>query len=176
MFAVTERLLLRPGWPEDAGALARAIGDRQVAQMLARVPWPYTVAHAAEWLGSPHDPLRPRFLVCRRDTAALVGGIGLDGAGGAELGYWIVRDHWGRGYATEAGRAVLAIADRTFRLDEVRASHAIDNPASARVLAKLGFIAHGAPTQLPSLGRGGLLDVQPVQRSRPDRTPLRLAA
>jgi len=154
MFAVTERLLLRPGWSEDAPALAAAMGDQEIVRNLTRVPWPYAQLDAERFLALPADPTRPHFLVCLRDGNRLIGGIGLSGDIEAELGYWIARDHWGCGYATEAGRAVLALADNSLRLPRIRARRAADNAASANVLRKLGFRPTGKKTWSASLARG----------------------
>jgi RimJ/RimL family protein N-acetyltransferase len=165
MFAVTERLLLRPGWAEDAPALARAIGDEAVARNLARVPFPYALEDAERFLASPCDPLRPTFVIALREDNRLIGGIGISD-GEANLGYWIARDHWGRGYATEAGRAVLALADASLRLPRVRASHALDNPASGRVLRKLGFQPTGKKAWLGSLARGVPMETRLFVRER----------
>lgn len=158
MFARTERLTLRPPWPEDAPALAATIGHNGVARMLAHVPHPYTLADAQAWLAQLHGPAEPRFLICSHeaDEFALVGGIAiLTEADQPHLGYWITPTAQGRGYATEAARAVMAIARDTLRLPRLNATCFTDNPASARVLAKLGFIETG-PTALPSLARGNL--------------------
>jgi RimJ/RimL family protein N-acetyltransferase len=165
MFAVTERLLLRPGWIEDAPALAAAIGHQEIAHRLARVPWPYSEGDAESFLNEPSDPLRPHFLICLRSNNRLIGGIGLSGDIEAELGYWIARDHWGRGYATEAGRAVLALADSSLRLPRIRARRAIDNAASAKVLRKLGFHPTGKKTWSASLA-GGTMETCLYARER----------
>jgi len=154
MFAVTERLLLRPGWIEDAVALTAAIGNQEIARNLTRVPWPYSEADAERFLTQPAAPMRPNFLICLRDSNQLVGGIGLSGENEAELGYWIARAHWGQGYATEAGQAVMALADSSLRLPRVQARRALDNGASARVLRKLGFQPTGKRALSPSLARG----------------------
>lgn len=154
MFAVTERLLLRPGWTEDAAALAAAIGDREIARNLSRVPFPYSVSDAEAFLALPYQPLRPRFLICLRDSNRIVGGIGLSGDSQAELGYWIARDHWGQGYATEAGRALIALADGSLRLSRLHARRMLDNARSANVLRKLGFQPTGKKTRSASLVRG----------------------
>jgi RimJ/RimL family protein N-acetyltransferase len=154
MFAVTERLLLRPGWIEDAAALTTAIGDREIARNLTRVPFPYSTSDAEAFLALPHEPTRPRFLICLRDSNRIVGGIGLRGEIEAELGYWIARDHWGRGYATEAGRAVMALADGSLRLPRIRAQRMLDNAGSANVLRKLGFQPTGKRAWSASLVRG----------------------
>ena len=66
MFARTERLLLRPGWQEDAPALARAIGEEAVVRNLARAPWPYGEEEAQQFLSQPIDPTQPRFLIFAR--------------------------------------------------------------------------------------------------------------
>jgi RimJ/RimL family protein N-acetyltransferase len=143
MFARTKRLTLRPGWPEDAALLAEAIAHEAVATRLARVPWPYTLDDAAAFLAVPRGAADARFLIMAHDGAAprLVGGIGLDAAadGIALLGYWLTPDAWGRGYATEAGRAVLDMARHALPLRRLEARHHLDNPASGRVLRKLGF-------------------------------------
>jgi RimJ/RimL family protein N-acetyltransferase len=165
MFAITERLLLRPGWVEDAPTLAAAIGDEAIARNLARVPFPYAVEDAEWFLSQPHPPLRPTFLIFLRDRAELVGGIGLHGEVTPELGYWIARKHQGRGIATEAGQAVVALADQSLRLSRLVASHALDNPASGRVLGKLGFQPTGRVDTLPSLARGELMDVRLYSRN-----------
>ena len=62
MFARTERLLLRPGWAEDAPELARAIADEQVVRNLATAPWPYRLEDAEAFLAAPRDPVMPSFL------------------------------------------------------------------------------------------------------------------
>ena len=146
MFARTPRLLLRPGFPEDAPALAAAIGDEQLVRTLGRVPWPYSLADAQAFLAAPKDPLLPSFLITERTASAplLVGGCGLHRrqSGTVELGYWIAREHWGRGIATEAATAVIDIA-RILRLPALDAGHFLDNPASGRVLEKLGFRSTG---------------------------------
>jgi len=142
MFARTPRLLLRPGFPEDAPALAMAIADQAIVRNLAVVPWPYSLRDAEAFLASPRDPILPSLLIFERTASEprLIGscGLGRRASGAVELGYWISRPHWGRGFATEACSALIEIA-RTLGLASLDASHFIDNPASARVLEKLGF-------------------------------------
>jgi len=156
VFHRSQRLLLRPIWPEDTQALFAGIADEGVVRHLARAPWPYEERHAREFTALTADPLYPRFLITRAHDAAVVGCIGIDATdmpGTPEMGYWIARQHWGQGYATEAGGAVIAIA-RTLGHREVRASHFLDNPASGRVLRKLGFEPTGRVEERFSCGRG----------------------
>jgi RimJ/RimL family protein N-acetyltransferase len=143
MFARTKRLTLRPGWPEDAAALSRAIGHEAVVTMLAQAPWPYARGDAEAFLARPRS-VREVFLLIlahEADYPRIVGGIGIqpEAGGGHELGYWLTPDAWGRGYATEAGRAVVAIARHALGLRRLVSGHFTDNPASGRVLRKLGF-------------------------------------
>ncbi|MGB3807135.1 MAG: GNAT family N-acetyltransferase [Erythrobacter sp.] len=162
MFHRSERLLLRPIWPEDWEAIFSGIADEGVVRNLARAPWPYEESDAREFAALPADPLLPRFLVTRAVDARVVGCIGLaaedcdipqDDEGAVELGYWIARPYWGQGYATEAGRAVIALA-RMLGHRRVVGSHFLDNPASGRVLEKLGFRPTGRRIARHSCGRG----------------------
>lgn len=142
MFARTARLTLRPGWPEDSRALARAIAHPEVAFRLARLPWPYYETHARDWLTRAPGKADLSLLILAHDGEAprLIGGVGVHPTEtGHELGYWLTPGAWGRGYATEAGRAALGIARHAMGLRRLESGHFVDNPASGRVLAKLGF-------------------------------------
>jgi RimJ/RimL family protein N-acetyltransferase len=157
MFARTPRLLLRPGFPEDAPALATAIADESVVRNLATVPWPYSVRDAEAFLACPRDPILPSLLIFERGSGApqLVGscGLGRRPSGSVEMGYWIAKPFWGQGYATEACRALVDIA-RALGLPQLEGSHFLDNPASARVLEKLGFEPLGIVAPRLSCARG----------------------
>ena len=157
MFHRSQRLLLRPVWPEDWKLVLDGIADEGVVRNLSSAPWPYREEDARAFTKLPVEPQYPRFLITRAKDAALVGCIGIDRSDafddGTELGYWIAREHWGQGYATEAGRAVLSIA-RALGYSRVQAMHFLDNPASGRVLEKLGFVATGVTSMRHSCGRG----------------------
>jgi RimJ/RimL family protein N-acetyltransferase len=159
MFVRTPRLMLRPGWAEDAPALCEAIGDASVVRNLARAPWPYGITEAAAFLAQPQHKDMPNFLMFQRTLGEprLIGGCALSrtAAGGYDLGYWVAPLHWGLGYATEAGRAVLHIARYALQIDQIEAHHFVDNPASGRVLAKLGFRPSGKISNRPSEARAG---------------------
>lgn len=161
MFVRTPRLLLRPGWIDDAPALARAVGDEAIARNTARIPWPYSVADAEKYLGQAKDAHAPELLVFARTSGAprLVGGVGLSRDDrGHELGYWIARPYWGLGFATEAARALLRAARGSLRLRRIVSAHFADNPASGRVLRKLGFRPTGQVAQRFSVARGEDVD------------------
>ena len=157
MFARTERLLLRPGWAEDAPALAAAIADEMIVRNLATAPWPYRLSDAEAFLAQPRDPVLPSLLIFERTEAEprLVGscGLGRRPSGHIEMGYWIARPFWGRGIATEACTALIDIA-RTLGFSRLEGSHFVDNPASGRVLEKLGFTPIGITAPRLSCARG----------------------
>ena len=154
MFHRSERLLLRPPFAEDWQAVLSGIADKGVVRNLARAPWPYVEDDARRFVALPVEPKTPRFLITRARDAALIGCIGIDATrDGVELGYWIARPFWGQGYATEAGRAMLGIA-RLCGHERLTAGHFLDNPASGRVLEKLGFEPTDVVGTRHSCGRG----------------------
>ena len=173
MFARTERLLLRPGWAEDAPALYQAIADERIVRNLASAPWAYRLADAEAFLATERDPSLPAFLIFRRTCAApeLAGSVGFGRRpdGQVEFGYWIARKHWGKGYATEAGRAALDAARDSLRLSLVHGSHFLDNPASGRPAKWRCDSAPAAATPRPRACSSSTSRPQP--RSRRMRNP-----
>lgn len=156
MFIRSERLFLRPGWPEDWSELRARIADEGIVRNLVKAPWPYTADSAREFLRAEQDPRLPQLLVTlpTSEGSALIGCAGLTPTeDGIELGYWIARDRWGQGYATEAARAVLSLA-RTFGHRRIVANHFADNASSGRVLRKLGFCPTGRTQPRFCLSRG----------------------
>lgn len=136
----TPRLVLRALERGDAPAIAAGVGNYDVARWLAVVPYPYALADAEEYLSGPMARPGLSWAIC--DAAGLCGIVAIDGKRG-EFGYWLARDRWGRGYATEAGEAVIDhwFADR--RAADLVADRFAGNERSARVLAKLGFVPVG---------------------------------
>lgn len=155
MFIRSERLFLRPSWPEDWAELHAAIADEGVVRNLANAPWPYKASDAKAFAGREQAHRLPHFLITLPGAsgAPAIGCVGLSANGDeAELGYWIARSHWGQGYASEAARAVLRLADALGHR-RVVASHFVDNPASGRVLEKAGFRRTGQVAPRFSAGR-----------------------
>jgi [ribosomal protein S5]-alanine N-acetyltransferase len=146
----TARLILRPFVPDDAAAVQQFAGDREVAASTINVPHPYPDGAAEMWINSHAALWAERqgmtLAVAERPGGALVGAIGLIIAAAdrrAELGYWIGRPYWNRGYATEAGRAVLDYGFGPLGLHRIMARHLARNPASGRVMQKLGMTQEG---------------------------------
>jgi RimJ/RimL family protein N-acetyltransferase len=164
MFARTERLLLRPAWREDAPALCQGIGDERIVRNLATAPWPYRLQDAEAFLARERPAHAAGGLIFLRTQGAprLVGAVGIGPSPDnvLELGYWVARPYWGQGIATEAGRAMLAFARDSLRLPRLVAGHFTDNPASGRVLQKLGFRPTGVTRGRYSAGRDAIAPVR----------------
>jgi RimJ/RimL family protein N-acetyltransferase len=161
MFIRSERLFLRPGWPEDWQELLARIADEEVVKNLAKAPWPYTADDARYFASKEQDRRLPHFFVTlptSSEPARIIGCVGLaQDEGEIELGYWFARDHWGKGFATEAARAVIGLS-RTLGHRKLVAGHFTDNPASGRVLRKAGFKPTGQIRKRFSLARGREVD------------------
>ena len=176
MFAVTNRLLLRPGWPDDAAALSRAVADRPMAHDAALASWTCRPEDAVHWLSRPHAPLRPRFLIARRDSAELVGTLGFTGEGTPEFGCWIRPSCRGERLATEAAEAAMALADHSLRFARLLARTTDGHPAAARLLATFGFVTAGEMAGAPGAERGGSTGGCLLTRQRFGAVPVLLAA
>ncbi|MGE0715061.1 MAG: bifunctional GNAT family N-acetyltransferase/(deoxy)nucleoside triphosphate pyrophosphohydrolase [Alphaproteobacteria bacterium] len=166
----TARLVLRHPVEGDAPAIEALAGEWEVARWTQRIPHPYPPGGAlrflAEVAADRADGSAEVFAITRRDDGAFIGNVGLergDEPGEYEVGYWLGRPHWGRGYATEAVRAALrhAFADPDTRL--VFAEIHPDNAASRRVLEKAGMRETG---RVATRIRG-----EPVETIRFEATP-----
>ncbi len=145
----TDRLRLRPFEPGDAPTVQRLAGDREIADTTRTIPHPYPEGAAEAWIATHaamHEEDRALTLAIELQDGRLIGAIGLrlDGSdGGAELGYWIGVGDWGRGYGSEAARAVLAFGFADLGLHRIWASHFERNAASGRVMEKIGMRREG---------------------------------
>lgn len=150
----TERLLLRPFTLADAPDVQRLAGDRDIAATTAAIPHPYEDGMAEAWIGQHPERFAGGesvvFAITHKADGALLGAIGLElnaEQQRAELGYWIGKPHWNAGYCTEAARAVLRYAFEALRLRRVFAHHFGRNPASGRVMEKIGMRHEGTLRQ-----------------------------
>lgn len=146
----TGRLLLRAFRRSDAERVTALAGDREVAMNTLNVPHPYERHHAEDWIASHRGQFERResvtYAVTLREDGALVGAVGLivDVSNEvAELGYWIGKPYWGRGYASEAARALVSWGFTELGLHRVHASHFPRNPASGAVLRRIGMRHEG---------------------------------
>lgn len=145
----TSRLVLRPFLLSDAATVQRLAGDRGVADTTLSIPHPYVDGMAEQWIAT-HEGAWTRHelatLAIAEPEAGLVGAISLRielAHRRAEMGYWIGPPFWGLGYATEAARAMVAFGFDKLSLQRIHAQHFARNPASGRVMAKVGMRLEG---------------------------------
>jgi len=145
----TARLKLSPFGPDDADDIIALANDYEVARTLARLPFPYGGADAEFFLTEVNAQERC-WKVSLNQTHHMVGSVGLAPRSldaEYELGYWYGKAHWGKGYATEAARAVVQYAFETLRSKRLISGYFEENPASGKVLEKVGFKATGQSQQ-----------------------------
>ncbi len=155
----TRRLVLAPFEDADIDRRVALANDIEIARMVTSMPHPYTRKDAMEWV-TKHDAGRAAgtdfpFAISLKGEG-LVGAIGLHKKDGPEfeLGYWIGKPYWGRGIASEAAKAVMQWASQKQGITEIVACYFEDNPASGRVLGKIGFSHTGTEGSCHSIGRG----------------------
>jgi [ribosomal protein S5]-alanine N-acetyltransferase len=142
----TQRLKLRPYVEADIEDLLSIIGAREVAATTLRIAHPYTDQDARDFLAITKEPGKLWLAITRSSDERLIGGIGLrvdEQHQHAELGYWLGVPYWGQEYATEASREMIRYGFETLALHRIFASHFKQNPASGRVLKKLGMRYEG---------------------------------
>jgi RimJ/RimL family protein N-acetyltransferase len=146
----TTRLILRPFTLDDANDVQRLAGEKAIADTTLNIPHPYENGMAEEWITTHRKQMAAGevavFAIGLREGKALVGAIGLtihQQFNRAEFGYWIGCSHWNKGYCTEAGKAVFRYGFETLNLNRIFAFHMTRNPASGRVMQKLGMVHEG---------------------------------
>lgn len=146
----SNRLILRPFALTDAKDVQRLVGDRAIAETTLNIPHPYENGMAEEWISIhaknfDEDKLL-NLAITIKDTNELIGAIGLVVKmefDRAEVGYWIGKPFWGKGYCTEAAFTLLHYGFSVMQLNRIYSTHFIENPASGRVMEKLGMKKEG---------------------------------
>ncbi len=167
----TERLLLRAPHINDIDALAHLANNFKVAMMLSRMPHPYTLQDAADFVNrtAAHGAIgKGAYAITKADNGAFLGCCGVQPQEDPrilELGYWLGEPFWSKGYATEAAHAVIDAAFADQAVSHLEARCRVMNVASRRVIQKCGFQFQGTG-MAPSLSLGGF---QPVEWYRLDR-------
>ncbi|MCX8231914.1 MAG: GNAT family N-acetyltransferase [Alphaproteobacteria bacterium] len=151
----TARFRLRAFDVADREPLVGQLTDPLVSKQLAFVPHPYDASHAEAWIkdcvrNPPGKVVGCRLAIERREDGAFVGGLGLIPHGRSfELGYWLDRKYWGCGYATEAVGAAVDFGLTVLQMRQIVAFVFMGNPASTRVLSRLGFAYRGLDESTP---------------------------
>jgi [ribosomal protein S5]-alanine N-acetyltransferase len=146
----TERLTLRAFQLEDASAFEHLIAPKEVTDGTLSFPHPVPKGWGTERINRILERFEKgehiELAICTRDSGDLIGGIGLGinvKHKRGHLGYWLGIQFWGKGYATEAARAVVTYGFQTLGLHRIEAGHYPRNPASGRVLEKIGMKFEG---------------------------------
>jgi ribosomal-protein-alanine N-acetyltransferase len=146
----TERLLLRAFVLEDAPRVRLLAGEKEIASNTLAIPHPYEEGMAEAWIGTHQEGFDKgnliTFAIVLRSSDELIGAIGLtvnQEHANAELGYWIGKPYWNHGYCTEAAEEVLRYGFEQLDLNRIYATHLRRNPASGRVMKKLGMMHEG---------------------------------
>ncbi|MDZ7822891.1 MAG: GNAT family N-acetyltransferase [Ahrensia sp.] len=140
----TGRLVMRPPHREDIEDLAIIANDRAIAEMTSRMPHPYGTKDALEFIegfenGNYEGCI---YAITQIDTGRLIGMGAVENRtrfGGIEIGYWLGKSYWGKGYASEAASALVDLAFRVTDTAKTFAACRTNNPASRKVLQKQGF-------------------------------------
>lgn len=147
---VTERLKLRRFSISDAEVVESLLNDREIASNTRSIDFPYPKGAALVWIEHQQANWEAGkssvFAICNRKTDQLVGAIGLEieeSDHHAELGYWIGREFWNKGYCSEAGAAVLKHGFDQLGLHRIHSHYLTRNPASGRVMEKIGMLREG---------------------------------
>jgi RimJ/RimL family protein N-acetyltransferase len=137
----TERLILRAPRFEDAEAIAALVNDRRIAENTSRIPHPYALADAHAFVTATNTDDRESSFLIGTSNRSIIGCCGIAKLDGEtpEIGYWLGVPFWGKGYATEAARAVIDHAFGDLGYDTLLAGARVSNAASRRVLEKCGF-------------------------------------
>lgn len=137
----TARLVLRAPRLEDAETIAALVNDRRIAENTARIPHPYGLADAQAFLTAANTDDGEIVFLISAPGGGIIGCCGIAKLDGEtpEIGYWLGVQFWGKGYATEAARAVIDHAFGELGYDTLLAGARVSNPASRRVLEKCGF-------------------------------------
>ena len=146
----TKRILLRPFELSDGPRVKKLAGDKAIADTTLNIPHPYQDGMAEEWILTRQSKFQAgesvNCAIILKSIQELIGAIGLiidKRFNRAELGYWIAKEYWNQGYCTEASKAILKYGFHELDLHRITATHIISNPASGKVMKKIGMKKEG---------------------------------
>lgn len=146
----TDRLVLRLFQQSDAKTVARLCNNYNIYKSTLYLPYPYSLEDALNWIQRHEQNFNDNrvyeMAITDKETGELYGAIALSNnqnSNHGEIAYWVGEEYWGRGYATEAAGAIIEFAFQVKKLHKVFARYFNSNPASGRVLDKLGMKKEG---------------------------------
>lgn len=163
----TERLMLRRPTLADVKAIARLANDRRIAENTRRLPHPYSLDDAIEFVRATANDNRGTVFLIENDFVP-IGMVGIDWREPdlPELGYWLGVEHWGRGFGTEAARAVIDFTFEEFDIEQLMSGARVTNPSSRNILEKCGFQWSGVELhRFEALGSSTPVDCFRLSRS-----------
>jgi len=156
----TQRLLLRPFHLSDAHDVQMLAGNKRVSEFTLNIPYPYLDGMAEEWISIQPENWRKGnqvvFAIVNKDTSILLGTVGLVKTKDfeVELGFWVGEPYWGQGYCTEAVKSLFDYSFEKLEVEKIIARYLSINPASGRVMEKVGMCYVG---ELQANDRNGQL-------------------
>jgi len=146
----TERLILRPFGLDDAPIVQQLAGDKAIAETTLNIPHPYEDGVAENWIATHKDNFEQgkiiTYAITLVEDKSLIGGISLVlnlRFERAEMGYWIGKPYWNKGYCTEAAKAMLKYGFEELKLNRIFAHYLVRNQSSGRVMEKMGMKFEG---------------------------------
>lgn len=146
----TSRLILRPFELTDANEVQKLAGDIEVAKTTLNIPFPYPDGAAEKWIEATHQSSEKKdnyaFAMVRKDNGLLIGNMSMGISQKhkrAELAYWVGKQYWGQGYATEAAKRIVQFGFEDLKLNRIFAAAMTKNPGSYKVMIKIGMKNEG---------------------------------
>ncbi len=134
-------LILRPFSMSDAERVSVLAGDKQISEMTANIPYPYTVSDAENWIRTHAELFLSGkgivYAIVLKESSELIGAISFPKLESG-LGYWLGVPYWGCGYATEASKVLISFPKRYYGLTRLKVMHLVGNERSKSVIEKLG--------------------------------------
>ena len=150
----TDRLILRSLNQADAEKIEELAGDYDVAKTTLNIPHPYPKGSAKSFIEHSLQVVEKgelyTYAIVKKKTERLIGIIHINLTPAherGELGYWIGKPYWGKGYGTEAARAIISFGFETLDLNKIHATAMTSNPGSWRIMEKLGMAHEGTLKQ-----------------------------
>lgn len=167
----TDRILLRTFNIADSREVQRLAGNFNVSRMTMNIPYPYELGMAEKWISAQEEnwntKTRVSYAIVELSSNKLLGAmclVSIEGVEG-ELGYWIGEPYWSMGYCTEAAKELVRFSFESLGLERIVAQHLTVNPASGKVLEKIGM-DHVQTTQMPDrYGKSASMEIYEIRKT-----------